>query len=72
MVRYVTAKYCGETSRFYETGNEYPLAVRVNYFGHKVSIYKRRGYYDEMAVGSLAHYEDWFDFSESWKLVKDD
>lgn len=71
MVRYVVAKYCGETSRFYEAGREYPLAIRNQYFGHRVSIYKRRGYYDEMAPGSLVHYDDWYDFSEDWKLIKD-
>jgi hypothetical protein len=71
MVRYVVAKYCGETSHHYETGNQYPLAIKTRLFSHRVSIYRRHGYHDEMVPGSLVEYEDWYDFSVDWKLIKD-
>ncbi len=72
MVRYVVARYTGETSRYYESGHDYPLAIRNRFFGHKVAVYKRRGYYDEMAPDSLLHYADWYEFSEDWRLIKDE
>lgn len=72
MVRYVVARYTGAGDDYYVRGQQYPLAVKVRFFSKKVSVYKRRGYYDEMCLGSLRDYSDQNVFNENWSEIRED
>lgn len=69
MVRYLTARYAGGDDPYYQNGERYPLAIKTRMFRKKISIYKRRGYYDEMQEGSYREYVDMIDFLQSFKPV---
>lgn len=70
MVRYVTARYIDtEEDPYYKTNQQYPLAVKVRFFSRKVSVYKRRGYYDEMEPGTLREFRDIETFEKVFNIT---
>lgn len=72
MVRYITAQYIGAGDDYYVRGRTYPLAVKTRFFSKKVSIYKRRGYYDAADEGSLRDYTSQDVFHENWSNIQGD
>jgi len=72
MVRYIYARYIGDQDDYYKNNQNYPLAIKTRWIRKKVSIYKRRGYYDEMQFGSLREYATIDQFNQQWKIISEE
>jgi len=72
MVRYIYARYIGDQDDYYKNNQNYPLAIKTRWIRKKVSIYKRRGYYDEMQSGSLREYATIDQFNQQWKIISEE
>lgn len=74
MVRYVSARYVGgeKTDSYYQHGQIYPLAIKVRFFRKRVSIYKRRGYYDDMQEGTLREFRDLESFERLFDITHEE
>jgi len=72
MVRYIYARYKGDRDDYYQNNQNYPLAVKTRFWSKKISVYKRRGYYDEMSPGSLRNFKNEESFNQTFQFIKED
>ena len=70
MVRYIIAKHIGESDALYRKGHTYPLAIKVRFFSRRVSIYRRRGYYDEAVPGSERDFRNMESFEQVFQVTE--
>lgn len=69
MTRYLVARYDGSFDLYYRKGQRYPLAIKTRLFRKKVTIYKTRGYFNQMEEGTQRDYRDMQTFLTMFKPV---
>lgn len=72
MVRYLIGVYKGGKDKQFKHNQQYPIAVKTRWWKKQVSMYQRRGYYDEMQPGTLRNYVSKIEFNQYWSVTEEE
>lgn len=74
MRRHVIARYIGgrDSDTYYNHKQTYPIGIRTRLFSKKVTVYKRRGYFDSADVNSIREFPNMEACNQLFKIIRDD
>jgi len=74
MKKFYIVRYVGGrgSDPYYGHDQTYPVAIKRRLFSKKVTLYKRRGYRDQMDPGSDRTFRDMYTLQKLFKIIEED